>query len=107
MFDPETGNIDLNVAKSWYRYDLSNYITDNWERIGSKLQGKIFIWVGTADAGYFNNAVRVFESNMSKLENPKSDAIIEFKANGTHCEMYSQRRILEQIAEKLDKMDKY
>jgi len=106
LFDPITGNIDSIVAESWRRYDLIHYVEDNWVTIGSKLQGKIYIWSGTNDAHSLNIPVYFFDYNFSRLENPKPDAIFEYTPNCGHCEKYSHRRILEQIAEKIDKMDK-
>jgi len=105
LFDPETGDIDKAAIESWHRYDLTSYVRDNWESIGTKLQGKIYIWVGTEDSYYSNIPVKYFSRAISDLENPKSDAIIEFAPNWGHCWNYSQKRILEQIAKKLDEMN--
>lgn len=78
----------------------------NWETIGSKLQGKIYIWSGTGDGYYLHNEAYEFEVEaILRLKNPKSDAVFEYSLFCSHCEMFSQRRILEQIAEKLDEMD--
>jgi len=102
LFDHETGQINSKVAESWRRYDLSQYIIDNWEDIGSKLKGKIYIWNGTADEHYLDISTRIFESKIKQLENPESDAIFEYAPYCGHCEKYSHRRVLEQIAEKLE-----
>ena len=40
-----------------------------------------------------------------QLKNPKSDAIFEYSLFCSHYDMFSRRRILEQIAEKRDEMD--
>jgi hypothetical protein len=106
LFDYKTGIIDTTAVESWSRYDLAKYVTDNWATIGSKLQGKIYIWAGTQDPYFLNNGVLGFEENLLELENPKSDAIIEFSPNKGHCDNYSNRRILEQIVKKLDEMNK-
>jgi hypothetical protein len=106
LFDPVTGIIDSVVAEKWRRYDLIHYVEDNWGEIGSKLQGKIYIWSGTNDEWSLDIPVYFFDYNFSRLENPKPDAVFEYSPNCGHCEKYSHKRILEQIAEKLDKMDK-
>jgi len=105
FFDRETGIIDTAAVGSWSRYDLLNYTIDNWEQLGPKLMGKIYIWIGTQDAVYSNNAVYAYQWYLSRTENPKSDAIIEFTPNAGHCSHYSQRRVIEQIVERLNEMD--
>lgn len=106
LFDPETGIIDPEAVISWSRYDLTRYVLENWEDIGSKLQGKIYIWSGTMDGWFFNNGAHEFEKEgILRLKNPKSDAVFEYSLFCSHCEMYSQRRVLEQIANRLEEMD--
>jgi len=109
LFDHLTGIIDttLNnrVLGSWYRYDLSRYIMDNWSDIGKYLDNKIYIWMGTSDDAYLNNALRAFEYNCTQLKNPESTIIIEWTPNSGHCWQHSDKRVLEQIAEKLANMD--
>ena len=105
LFDSQTGIIDPQAVASWSRYDLANYVKDNWATIGSKLQGKIYIWAGTQDPYFLNNGVRGFAENISELGNPKSEARIEFSPNGGHCDDYSNRRVLEQIVKKLDEVN--
>ena len=106
LFDHKTGIIDTTAVKSWYRYDLTNYVNDNWEKIGSKLQGKIYIWMGTDDGVFSNNSLRFLNRTLKRMENPKSDAIIEFTPNSGHCTLYSQRKVLEQIAKKLEEINR-
>jgi len=105
LFDYATGKINSKVAESWGRYDLSRYITDQWGNIGSKLKGKIYIWSGTDDAHFLDNTVRDFELNTRQLKNPESDAVFEYTPNCGHCAKYSHRRVLEQIAKKLDEIN--
>src|SRR5438445_11167209 len=58
IFDKETGEIDRNVAEYWRRhYDLSHILARDWAALGPKLQGKIHIYVGSADTYFLNNAV--------------------------------------------------
>ncbi|RLD63181.1 MAG: hypothetical protein DRI84_10015 [Bacteroidetes bacterium] len=71
-----------------------------------KTEGKIYIWSGTGDSYYLHNKTYELELETSlRLKNPKSDAVFEYSLFCSHCEMFSQRRILEQIAKKLDEID--
>jgi hypothetical protein len=56
------------------------------------------------DNYYLNNAMRDFDAFLSTTENPKSDAIIEFTAMEGHCSLYSHRKVLEAINEKMTKI---
>ncbi len=109
LVDPLTGTIDHDVAESWSRYDLSRYTVDNWEDIGTKLQNKIYISCNTSDAYFADKAVRVFEGNLDKLENPKPDAIIDWAPGAGHCSEYNKgfphMEVLKQIEKRIKDMD--
>lgn len=106
LFDPYTGIIDPEVAQSWKRYDLNHYLLENWQLLAPKLQGNIYIWCGTNDFAFLNNAVKRFRNTISTMDNPTLDVIIEIEAGAGHCKQYSNRRILEQISEKLDEINR-
>ena len=101
MFDPVTGEIDHEVAEYWRKHDLKNYVETNWENLGSKIQGKIWVWAGDMDNFYLNPATRSFDEMMKTRENPKSDASINFTPMKGHCAEYNERKVIEQIVEKL------
>jgi hypothetical protein len=46
LFDRESGNIDASVVEAWRKYDISAILRERWDVLGSKLQGKIHVWVG-------------------------------------------------------------
>lgn len=100
LFDPQTGAIDHEVAEHWHKYDLKNYVETNWETLGPKLQGKIWVWMGDMDEFYLNPALRAFDEMLQKTENPKSDAVIQFSPMIGHCSGYNDRKVLLQIEEK-------
>jgi enterochelin esterase-like enzyme len=100
LFDPETGEIDRNVSEHWRKYDLKHYVETNWETLGPKIQGKIWIWMGDMDEFYLNSALRAFDEMLQKTDNPKSDAIIIFEPVRGHCSSYNDRKVLLQIEEK-------
>jgi len=101
MFHPTTGAIDRSVIENWEKYDLKLLVENNWETLGPKLQGKIYIWAADMDNFYLNPATRVFEKALREASGNTSDAVIEYAAMQGHCQQFSNRRVLEQIAEKL------
>jgi len=101
LFDPFTGKIDQEVAESWAKYDLKLYCEKNWEELGPKIQGKIYIWMGDMDSYHLNFATRAFDQFLKSTENPKSDAIVEFSPMDLHCSRFSHRTILEKVEAKL------
>ncbi len=102
LFHPHTGEIDHEVAEHWRRYDLKNYVENNWETLGPKIQGKIWIWMGDMDNYYLNPALRAFDEMLQKMEKPKSDAIIRFSPMKGHCTGYNDKDVLLQISKKLE-----
>lgn len=101
LFDPETGKIDHTVAEYWKKYDFKIHAKENWASLGPKLQGKIFIWMGDMDNFYLNPATRAFAQFLEETSNPRSDAKIVFSPMDGHCWQFSDKRVLEQIAERL------
>ncbi|SHE79695.1 Putative esterase [Mariniphaga anaerophila] len=100
LFHPQTGEIDREVAEHWRKYDLKHYVEANWKKLGPKIRGKIWIWMGDMDNFYLNPAMRAFDKMLQKMENPKSDAIIQFSPMSGHCDGYNDRDVLMQINEK-------
>ncbi len=85
LFDPYSGKINKEVANEWRKYDLRLYLSQNWENIGSKLQGKVHIWMGTADSYYLNNSMTLFDEFIKTTTNPISDAEINFICGEGHA----------------------
>ena len=101
MFDPITGKIDREVAEYWRKHDLKDYVKNNWETLGQKIQGKIWAWTGDMDNFYLNPALRAFDEMLKTMDNPKSDASINFTPMKGHCAEYNEIKVIQQIAEKL------
>ncbi len=102
LFDPYTGAIDAEVAKTWEKYDFKKYAKKNWSELGPKLQGKIYIWMGDMDHFYLNTGTRSFDKFLKSTENPTSDAIIEFTPMEGHCSQFSHKVILLKMQQRLD-----
>ncbi len=106
LFDPVTGVIDSKVAEHWKKYDFKIHTKENWEILGPKLQGKIFIWMGDMDNFYLNTATREFADFISSTINPKSDAEIIFSPMEGHCSQYSHKEVLLKIQERINIINK-
>ena len=104
IWDANTGTIDTAVANYWKRWDLQLYLENNWNTVGTQLQGKLHIWMGDMDTYYLNNSMRLFQNFLSKTENPKSDAQIVFGAMQIHgWEPISELEKMQQMIRRLTK----
>lgn len=103
MFDPMSGAIDPAVAEHWKKYDLKLIVKENWEELGPKLQGKIYIWMGDMDNFFLNPATRAFDEFLKTTKNPTSDAVVEFTAMQGHCTQFNHKKVLQQMGARLEK----
>ena len=85
IFNKETGVIDPAVAAYWKaHYDLSAILQRDWPTLGPKLQGKLHIYVGSADTYFLNDAVYYLEDFL-KTTNPPYDGEIKYGDRAEHC----------------------
>jgi hypothetical protein len=71
LWDAETGAIDADVAKYWREhYDLTAILQHDWERLGARLQGKIYVTMGTKDTFYLDAAARRMEQFLESTKLP-------------------------------------
>jgi hypothetical protein len=86
IWDPMTGVIDHEVA-AWWRehYDLRYILQRDWPTLGSKLRGKIHIYVGDMDTWHLNNAVYLMEQFLKSAADPPADAVVEYGDRAEHC----------------------
>ena len=71
IFDKATGEIDHSVAAYWKEhYDLSAILQREWSTLGPKVQGKLHVYVGSADTYFLNNAVYYLEDFLKTTKNP-------------------------------------
>ena len=106
LFNPKTGEIDTEVAEYWKKHDFKIYAKENWEKLGPKLQGKIYIWMGDMDHFYLNTGARGFDDFIKSSKKPVSDAVIEFTPMEGHCSKYSHKTVLLQMQARIEKINK-
>jgi hypothetical protein len=86
IFDKVTGDIDHKVADYWREhYDLSHILQRDWSTLGPKLQGKIHIYVGSADTYYLNDAVYYIEDFLKSTTNPPYGGEVKYGDRAEHC----------------------
>ncbi len=57
MFDRSTGKVDPDVVAYWHdHYDVANIVKRDWATLKPNLDGKIHLYVGTADSFYLDGA---------------------------------------------------
>ncbi len=93
LFDRVTGEIDGEVARAWEKYDIARILRQNWRQLGSKLNGKIHLYVGTADNYYLDEPARLLQQTIKKLG---GTATFVFLPDRTHENVYEEG-IAEQI----------
>jgi hypothetical protein len=87
IWDKKTGVINREVAEYWREhYDLSYILRRDWsEGLGSKLRGKIHIYVGEADNYYLNDAVYLIDDFLKGTKDPYYDGEIDYEPRAEHC----------------------
>ncbi len=99
LWDRETGEIDLEVAKAWEDYDINLILKRNWDTLGPKLAGKITIIAGGIDTFYLEGAVIKLKATLEELE---SDAVVEVVPGGDHGSFMTpdvRARIIREMSE--------
>lgn len=86
IFDKQTGVIDASVAAYWKEhYDLSAILQRDWPTLGPKLQGKLHIYVGSADTYFLTDAVYYLEDFLKGTKNPAYDGEVKYGDRAEHC----------------------
>ncbi len=86
IWNAMTGAIDHDVARYWRdHYDLRYILQRDWATLGSKLTGKIHIYVGDMDTWHLNNAVYLMEDFLKAAKSPLADAVVEYGDRKEHC----------------------
>jgi S-formylglutathione hydrolase FrmB len=101
LWDRKTGAIDLEVAKSWEKYDIRLVLERNWKTLGPKLRGKIHVYMGEHDSFYLEGATVLLRDTMKKLG---SDAVVEVfpgKDHGSLMDRAMRARIAREMETRL------
>jgi S-formylglutathione hydrolase FrmB len=86
MFDRDTGDVDPAVVSYWHdHYDIAYRLEHNWPALKPDLDGKIHLYVGTADTFYLDGAAHKLKAVLDGLH-AKSD--IRFIPDRTHFDLY-------------------
>jgi hypothetical protein len=86
IFDKQSGVIDASVAAYWKEhYDLSAILQREWSTLGPKLQGKLHVYVGSADTYFLNNAVYYLEDFLKTTTSPPYDGEVKYGDRAEHC----------------------
>lgn len=86
LWNPDTGEIDKEVAAYWREnYDLRYILQRDWQRLGPKIAGKLHIYVGDMDNYYLNNAVYLAEDFLEQTSDPYYDGVVDYGDRAEHC----------------------
>ena len=86
IFNKETGEIDPATAAYWKEhYDLSAILQKNWVTLGPKLEGKIHVYVGSADTYFLNDGVYYLEDVLNATTNPPFGGEVKYGDRAEHC----------------------
>lgn len=88
MFDRDTGAVDPFVLAYWHdHYDIAHYLETQWPRLKPDLDGKIHLYVGTADTFYLDGSVRRMQGVLERLG---AKAEVRFIPDKTHYDLYAR-----------------
>ena len=86
MFNRDTGDVDPAVVDYWRdHYDIAYRLKRHWPELKPYLDGKIHLYVGTADTFYLDGAAHKLKAVLDGLH-AKSD--IRFIPGRTHFDLY-------------------
>lgn len=88
MFDRATGAVNPEIAAYWRdHYDIAWRLEHNWPALRRNLDGKIHIYVGTADTFHLDGSVHRLQAVLNRLG---ARASITFIPDRTHFDLFEQ-----------------
>ncbi|GLQ46291.1 hypothetical protein GCM10007862_13420 [Dyella lipolytica] len=88
MFNRDTGDVDPAVVTYWRdHYDIAYRLQHNWPALKPDLDGKIHLYVGTADTFYLDGAAHRLKAVLDGLN---AHADVRFLPGRTHMDLYVQ-----------------
>jgi hypothetical protein len=90
IFDKQTGAIDHQVAAYWHDHaDLNAILQRDWEKLGPLLQGKLHLYVGSADTYFLNDAVYLMQDFLDQTGTPGHgvpyEGEVKYGDRAEHC----------------------
>jgi S-formylglutathione hydrolase FrmB len=86
LFDRDTGDVDASVVAYWgEHYDIARRLQAQWPQLAADLDGKVHVYVGTADTFYLDGAAHRLKSVLDGLH-ARSD--VRFLPGKTHFDLY-------------------
>jgi hypothetical protein len=101
LWNGESGQINRQVAEAWKRYDLRMVLQDNWSNVGSRLKGKIHVWVGDKDEYFLNLAVERFREMTQTLANPAFVGEVIIEPGKGHTSGWKQSEIRDAMYQRM------
>jgi S-formylglutathione hydrolase FrmB len=98
LWDRASGKIDLEVAKSWEKFDVRLVLERNWKTLEPRLAGKLHVYMGAEDTFYLEGATALLKEALAKLG---SDAVVELfpgKDHGSVLDQALRERIRKEMA---------
>jgi S-formylglutathione hydrolase FrmB len=88
MFNRDTGDVDPAVVQYWRdHYDIAYRLQNNWPSLKPDLDGKIHLYVGTADTFYLDGAAHRLKAVLDGLH---AHAEFRFIPDRTHFDLYKK-----------------
>ena len=86
LFDRDTGIVDPVVARYWrMHYDIAERLRTHWNKLKPDLDGKLHVYVGTADTFHLDGSARRLKETLDAL-GAKSD--FHFIDGRNHFDLY-------------------
>ena len=86
MFDRKTGAVHPEVVQYWHdHYDLAHLVEAHWAQNGPLLQGRIHLFVGTADTFYLDGSAHLLDARLQKLD---AGAQFTYLPGRSHMDVY-------------------
>jgi len=87
MFDRSTGKVDADVVAYWHdHYDIAHIVARDWATLKPDLDGKIHLYVGTADTFYLDGAAHKLDAVFQGLGAHED---FTFLPNKTHMDLFT------------------
>ncbi|MFO0917811.1 MAG: alpha/beta hydrolase-fold protein [Planctomycetaceae bacterium] len=99
LWNRTTGAINPAVAQAWEAYDIRLMLERNWARLGSRLAGKLHIFMGDQDTFYLEGSTRLLQNLLKQLG---SDAVVEIHPDQDHRTLLTdelQKQIRQQMTD--------